>query len=157
MRHNSHRPLTWHLWAVQELRKFHGHDTEVSAVAWHPVHEDLFISGDKNGALKFWLESCEEAQDAIDNAHDGQVFSIDWHPLGHMVVSGSNDQTAKFWTRQHPGDEETTRYAGPVNRHQFLGTSGIGHNTQNSDAPQVNRPAGSQICLLYTSPSPRDS
>ena len=27
----------------------------VSAVAWHPIHEGLFVSGGSEGALMFWM------------------------------------------------------------------------------------------------------
>ena len=40
----------------------------------------------------------------MDSAHDSTVFTLDWHPLGHILVSGSNDHTTRFWTRNRPGD-----------------------------------------------------
>ena len=55
----------------------------------------------------------------IPHAHDSHVFSLAWHPLGHMLCSGSNDQHAKFWTRQHPGDGESANYQGAPNRHSY--------------------------------------
>lgn len=27
----------------------------------------------------------------------GSIWSLAWHPLGHILCSGSNDHTAKFW------------------------------------------------------------
>jgi polyadenylation factor subunit 2 len=41
---------------------------------------------------------------SIDNAHDSAVFSLDWHPLGHILVSGSNDHSTRFWTRNRLGE-----------------------------------------------------
>ena len=43
----------------------------------------------------------------MDTAHEGMVLSLDWHPLGHILASGSNDHTAKFWTRNRPGMENS--------------------------------------------------
>lgn len=40
----------------------------------------------------------------MDNAHDGAVYSLDWHPLGHILVSGSHDHATRFWTRSRPGE-----------------------------------------------------
>ena len=40
----------------------------------------------------------------IEAAHESSVFSLDWHPLGHILASGSNDHTTRFWTRNRPGD-----------------------------------------------------
>lgn len=33
-----------------------------------------------------------------------------WHPLGHILCSGSNDHTIKFWTRNRPGDQMRDKY-----------------------------------------------
>lgn len=30
--------------------------------------------------------------------------SLSFHPLGHLLVSGSNDHTTRFWARERPGD-----------------------------------------------------
>jgi hypothetical protein len=40
----------------------------------------------------------------IQHAHQYAVWSLDWHPLGHILASGSNDRTTAFWTRARPGD-----------------------------------------------------
>ena len=29
----------------------------------------------------------------METAHEGAVWSLAWHPLGHMLASGSNDCT----------------------------------------------------------------
>jgi WD40 repeat protein len=29
----------------------------------------------------------------MDDAHEGTIWDMSWHPLGHMLVSGSNDHT----------------------------------------------------------------
>ena len=41
---------------------------------------------------------------SMDTAHDSAVFALDWHPLGHILVSGSNDHSTRFWTRNRPGE-----------------------------------------------------
>ena len=35
----------------------------------------------------------EKELGSIDEAHDTMVWSMDWHPLGHILASGSNDHT----------------------------------------------------------------
>ncbi len=47
---------------------------------------------------------------AIDQAHDSIVWALAWHPLGHILCSGSNDHSCKFWTRNHPGDLMRDKY-----------------------------------------------
>lgn len=45
----------------------------------------------------------------MEQAHDSVVWSIDWHPLGHILASGSNDHTVKFFTRNRLGDPMTDK------------------------------------------------
>ena len=51
-----------------------------------------------------------EAVASIEMAHESSVFALDWHPLGHILVSGSNDHTTRFWTRNRPGDSLQDRF-----------------------------------------------
>ena len=46
----------------------------------------------------------------MDQAHDSVVWSISWHPLGHILASGSNDHTVKFFTRNRLGDKMIDKY-----------------------------------------------
>ncbi|KAI8843124.1 hypothetical protein BC829DRAFT_296530 [Chytridium lagenaria] len=46
----------------------------------------------------------------MESAHDSSVFALDWHPVGHILVSGSNDHTTRFWTRNRPGDAMHDRF-----------------------------------------------
>ena len=38
----------------------------------------------------------------LDRAHEHSVWSLDWHPLGHMLVSASGDHATRFWARYVP-------------------------------------------------------
>lgn len=38
-------------------------------------------------------------------AHEYAIWSMDWHPLGHILASGSNDKVTRFWTRPRPGED----------------------------------------------------
>ncbi|EUB63268.1 WD repeat-containing protein 33 [Echinococcus granulosus] len=87
-----------------ELQTFRGHKKEVTRVAWHSCHESLFASGSGDGAIHFWCAGTETELGVIDDAHDNMIWSLAWHPLGHILVSGGNDFTTKFWTRNRPGD-----------------------------------------------------
>eukprot|EP00040_Diaphanoeca_grandis_P015724 m.80586 g.80586 ORF g.80586 m.80586 type:complete len:708 (+) comp25324_c0_seq1:186-2309(+) len=106
---------------MKELQVFRGHSREVMCLAWHPVHESLFASGAHDGSIMFWQTGSEHHVGAMENAHDQAVWSLDWHPLGHILASGSNDHTTKFFTRNRPGDDMNDKYnlnrdesAGPV-------------------------------------------
>ena len=37
-------------------------------------------------------------------AHDSNVWAMEFHPLRHLLVSASNDHTTCFWAHLRPGD-----------------------------------------------------
>uniref|UniRef100_A0A182IMX9 Uncharacterized protein n=1 Tax=Anopheles atroparvus TaxID=41427 RepID=A0A182IMX9_ANOAO len=94
----------------EEVQVFRGHKKEASAVSWHPVHEGLFASGGSDGSILFWNVGTDKEVGSIDMAHESIVWTLAWHPLGHILCSGSNDHTVKFWTRNRPGDQMRDKY-----------------------------------------------
>ena len=50
------------------------------------------------------MTSAASAQAEVIGAHEGSVTAAAWHPAGHLLVSGSNDQMMRFWARGRPGD-----------------------------------------------------
>ena len=64
----------------------------------------MFASGGAEGSIFFWLADGDKEVGALEQAHDGIVWSLDWHPLGHILCSTSSDFTTRFWTRNRPGD-----------------------------------------------------
>jgi polyadenylation factor subunit 2 len=38
------------------------------------------------------------------------VWCLVWHPVGHILTTGSNDHTVKFWSRNRPGDSMRDKY-----------------------------------------------
>jgi polyadenylation factor subunit 2 len=42
---------------LKELASFKGHNKDVICAAWHPWHEDMFVSGGYDGDLLYWLVS----------------------------------------------------------------------------------------------------
>lgn len=93
-----------------ELQIFRGHKKEASSVVWHPTHEGLFCSGGSDGAILFWNVGTDKEVGGIEGAHESIVWTMAWHPLGHILCSGSNDHTSKFWTRNRPGDLMRDKY-----------------------------------------------
>lgn len=37
-----------------------------------------------------------------ETAHESNVWSLKWHPMGHLLCSGSNDHMTRFWERARP-------------------------------------------------------
>lgn len=94
----------------EEMQTFRGHKKEATAAAWHPIHEGLFCSGGSDGTIMFWQVGTDKEVGGMEEAHEGMVWSLAWHPMGHILASGSNDHTTKFWTRNRPGDKMRDRY-----------------------------------------------
>lgn len=95
---------------MKDMHTYRGHTREVTCLAWHPTQETLFASGAYDGSIMFWDANHETPQAQIPNAHDGSVWDMAWHPLGHVLCSGSNDHTTKFWVRNRPGDPMRDKY-----------------------------------------------
>lgn len=79
-------------------------------VAWHPIYEDFFASGGSDGSVKYWSVGTDKEVGTNDSAHENFIWSMGWHPLGHILVTGSNDHSTKFWGRNKPGDSMRDRY-----------------------------------------------
>ena len=91
------------------------HDAEVYSAQWHPVHETLLSTGGYNGSLIHWtvgMESEPALQAAVPAAHENAIWAMDWHPAGHLLCTGSNDHTTKFWARPRPGMVSEDLYRG---------------------------------------------
>ncbi|KAI9807792.1 MAG: hypothetical protein M1825_005097 [Sarcosagium campestre] len=109
-----------------------GHEKDVSTLAWHPVHASLLSTGGSDGSLfHYLLDEANAPPDTVPSiapwdspdpslapaqtiypahrvpfAHEFAIWSLDWHPIGHILASGSNDRITRFWTRARPGDKE---------------------------------------------------
>jgi polyadenylation factor subunit 2 len=107
-----------------------GHEKGITSIAWHPIHSALISTGGDDGALHSYLLSepntpigvstatvspyntsdpkSAAAQSIypahrITYAHESSIWSLDWHPLGHILATGSNDHFTRFWSRSLPG------------------------------------------------------
>ena len=60
-------------------------------------------TGDMDGNLSFWMTDSPLAQVTVEQAHSKQIRALAWHPVGHMLASGSRDQSTRFWVPARPG------------------------------------------------------
>lgn len=115
---------------MRDVAILRGHDKGVTTVSWHPIHPSLISTGGDDGSLLSYLltepntpagvsstitspYASSEPRSApaqsiypahrIPHAHDSSIWSLDWHPLGHILASGSNDHYTRFWSRSQPG------------------------------------------------------
>jgi polyadenylation factor subunit 2 len=63
------------------------------ALAWHPIYEKLLVSGGSDGSMFFWHCGSDKELASMEDAHDKDIWDLSWHPMGHMLVSGSNDRS----------------------------------------------------------------
>jgi polyadenylation factor subunit 2 len=117
---------------MRDVFLLRGHENEITSLAWHPIHRNLLSTGGHSGAIHHYLldeqnpppgapfslspYDSPEPQSApaqtifpahsVLHAHDptGPIWSMSWHPLGHILASGSNDRVTRFWARARPGD-----------------------------------------------------
>ncbi|SPO01139.1 related to polyadenylation factor I subunit 2 [Cephalotrichum gorgonifer] len=117
---------------MRDICLLKGHEKDISTLAWHPFHPNLLSTGGHDGSLFHYIldepntpsghasgiapydspdPSSSPAQTIypahkIQYAHDFAIWSLDWHPLGHILASGSNDRLTRFWSRARPGDAD---------------------------------------------------
>ncbi|KAK9844760.1 hypothetical protein WJX74_006517 [Apatococcus lobatus] len=99
------------VWEVRMQRVLHDFKRDNEAVitaAWHPKHEEVFASGSQDGSVTHWLVSQPTTQTRVQTASPNDptpsVLCLAWHPLGHLLCSGSADHYIRFWCRSRPGD-----------------------------------------------------
>ena len=97
--------------------------------------------------LKFACFSLDKQVGGIENAHDGIIWDVKWHPLGHIVASASNDFATKFWTRNNPGDRMRDKYN--LKLDEELETEELMANLEpDPRAVQHDQDIGAYMCVL---------
>ena len=117
---------------MRDICLLRGHDRDISTLTWHPVHVSLLSTGGIDGSLFHYqldepnpppgvtpsLAPYDTADPStappmtvypahrVPHAHEFAVWSLDWHPVGHILASGSNDRVTRFWTRPRPGETD---------------------------------------------------
>lgn len=86
---------------MKECFTYKNHNKDVTALAVHPFN-NLFVSGNNEGLISFWDLFNESPIAVSDNKHDNTIWSLDFHPAGHVLASGAADYTVRFWLRPRP-------------------------------------------------------
>ncbi|AOW26735.1 cleavage polyadenylation factor subunit [Candida albicans SC5314] len=105
-------------------------ETDLSCVAWHPIHASMVTTAAYNGSISNFLldsyipDSNEsvpkrsnnnsnlstntnntiDAVQKIPYAHEKAIHAVEYHPLGHLLCTAGSDKTARFWSRARPND-----------------------------------------------------
>lgn len=115
---------------MRDICILRGHEKPISSLTWHPIHSSLVSTGSEDGSLHHYLldephlpsghvptlapyDSSDPANTPaqaiypahrVPYAHNATIWSLDWHPLGHILASGSKDNFTRFWSRARPGE-----------------------------------------------------
>ncbi|GME33138.1 polyadenylation factor subunit 2 [Neofusicoccum parvum] len=126
----DHTARIFDLRMMRDVLLLRGHEKDITTLAWHPIHRNLLSTGGVDGSLHHYLLDEQNAPPGIEpsvspydspdpsnapaqtiypahrvpQAHDFAIWTLDWHPLGHILASGSNDRITRFWTRARPGE-----------------------------------------------------
>ena len=98
--------------AAEPFQIFKGHDSEVTSLCWHPQHERVVATGDMKGKICYWNVGNDECQHVVPFAHEGAVWDLAFHPIGHMLATCSHDTTVKIWIRPRTGESLAMREEG---------------------------------------------
>lgn len=118
---------------MRDVAVLRGHEKGVTSLTWHPVHPSIVSTGGEDGALHTYLLTepntpagvstgtispydtpdprSAPAQSIypshkIQYAHESSIWSLTYHPLGHILATGSNDHYVRFWARSQPDDPQ---------------------------------------------------
>ncbi|RDA92832.1 hypothetical protein CP533_2865 [Ophiocordyceps camponoti-saundersi (nom. inval.)] len=117
---------------MRDICLLKGHEKDIATLTFHPIHPNLLTTGGMDGTLFHYLLDTPNPPpgqaltvapyDSLDPAtapaqsvwpshrlayaHDYAIWSLDWHPLGHILATGSNDRITRFWTRARPGETD---------------------------------------------------
>ncbi|KAK6341235.1 pre-mRNA cleavage and polyadenylation factor (CPF) complex subunit [Orbilia brochopaga] len=103
---------------MKDLYILRDHEKEVTSLAWHPTIPSLLSSGSLDGSVRHFIldelststggsVSVVRAAISVPHAHENAVWSMEYHPLGHLLCTGSNDRSTRFWGRPRVGEVET--------------------------------------------------
>lgn len=117
---------------MRDVCLLRGHQKDISTLTWHPKHPSILSTGSVDGSIFHYLldepntpagtattlspyDSADPSNTPaqtiwpahrLQYAHDFAVWSLAWHPLGHIMASGSNDRVTRFWSRARPGESD---------------------------------------------------
>ncbi|KAM0688616.1 WD repeat-containing protein 33 [Conglomerata obtusa] len=79
---------------------------DITSLGVHPHYDELIVSGSANGSLQFYKTFCEEPIKTVEKAHENIIWGAEFHPVGHVLATGSLDQSCRFWIPDDGEEEE---------------------------------------------------
>lgn len=60
-----------------------------------------------NNIINRGAQIISEPVHSIPYAHDKAIYTMEYHPLGHMLCTASADKSVRFWGRSKPADDDS--------------------------------------------------
>lgn len=97
---------------MKDILVLRDHETDLSSLAWHPIHASMLTTAAYNGSMNHYIldsyippeTTSIDAVHKIPYAHEKGIHALEYHPLGHLLCSAGSDKTARFWCRGRPND-----------------------------------------------------
>jgi WD40 repeat protein len=87
--------------------------TPARCVAFHPTL-GFFVTGDDQGALRFWSSAGNRDLGVIANAHGGRVYAIDFDETGRLMCTGDSSGKVRIWYVDGRPDERSSSLPAPI-------------------------------------------
>eukprot|EP01102_Stenamoeba_stenopodia_P018933 TRINITY_DN7028_c0_g1_i1.p1 TRINITY_DN7028_c0_g1~~TRINITY_DN7028_c0_g1_i1.p1 ORF type:complete len:798 (-),score=135.63 TRINITY_DN7028_c0_g1_i1:38-2431(-) len=79
-------------------KTFLANSDSVRDVQFNPFYSNYFACAFENGTVQIWDIRKQNACERKITAHQGLVFTVDWHPEDrNMIASGGRDRMIKVW------------------------------------------------------------
>lgn len=140
---------------MKDVLVLRGHTSDVLSLAWHPAHSQLLTTGTHDGTISHFLLDKQLPENTpslepvlqIPCAHDYAIWSLEYHPLGHILCSGGNDKMTRFWCRARPGDETAfaDRYYSEELKQQYQQAYRRGQGGQQGFQPPPSLPPTARV------------
>ena len=158
----------------KEKRRFRGHQDSVKSVSFSPDGKTLATASDDNTA-RIW--DLQGNQLALFSGHQDSVKSVSFSPDGKTLATASHDKTVRVWDLQGNQLALFSGHQDSVNSVSFSPDGKTLATVSKDKTVRIWDLQGNQLalfsghqdsvysvsfspdgnCLLYTSPSPRDS
>ncbi|MGI9456761.1 MAG: eIF2A-related protein, partial [Aeoliella sp.] len=84
------------LFALPHVDQNSSRRSEISVLAWSPDGEKLVSSAQLDHGLKIWNATVGTVHCSM-LGHNGEIYSLAWHPSGKRLASYAGDHTVRLW------------------------------------------------------------
>ena len=87
---------------LKSTKQFSGRAEAIRDLRWSPTDGVEFVTCTDGGTVFKWDSRKTDRPELRINGHEKACYSVDWHPDGRYVVSGSADKNVRVWDFKNP-------------------------------------------------------